>query len=184
MTRRKEGKKERKERNSITAAGLIRHHGPVGDRCPASGKPPKLLNAASPSPACNEDPIPSPCVCPTTSSCAPVSCEPIPTVQVLERITRAARHQCRLKLTTILEATVRENTVDTWNRLFHSPTRCLPMPARSRVRTSVSLASRVKEQVHLEEDPPLRNQGKETRKHPRRRVDPLHGLACQVTRKI
>ena len=59
------------------------------------------------------------------------------------------------------------------------------MPARSRGRISVSLASRVKEQVRLDEGPPLRNQGRESEKHPRRRVDPLRrGLARQVTRRI
>ena len=51
-------------------------------------------------------------------------------------------------------------------------------------RTSVSLASRVKEQVCLEKGPPLCNQGRNSGKHPHRRVNPLHGLACQVTRKI
>ena len=97
-------------------------------------------------PVSNEDPTPSPRVYPTTSSGPLVSCKPIPAVQVLERIPRAARHQCHLKLTTILEATVRETTVDAWNQLFHFPTRCLQMPARLRGRTSVSLASRVKKQ--------------------------------------
>ena len=58
------------------------------------------------------------------------------------------------------------------------------MSARSRGRTSLSLASRVKEQDRLEEGPPLRNQGRETEKHSRRRVDLLHGLAHQVTRKF
>ena len=43
----------------------------------------------------------------------------------------------------------------TWNWLFCFPLRCLRMLARSRGRTSVSLASRVKEQVRLEEGPPL-----------------------------
>ena len=78
---------------------------------------------------------------------------------------------------------MRENTVDAWKQLFRIPKRCLWMPARSRGRTSVSLASRVKEQVRLEEGSTLRNQGRETGKHPCRKVDPLRGLACQVTRK-
>ena len=128
----------------------------VGDRSSGWGKPTKQLNAALPSPVSNEDPTPSPRVRPTTSSGPLVSCEPIPAVQVLERIPIAARHQCHLKLTTILEA------VDAWNQLFHFLTRCIWMPARSRGRISASLAIRVTEQVRLEEGPPLRNQERET----------------------
>ena len=58
------------------------------------------------------------------------------------------------------------------------------MPARSRGRTPVSLASRVKEEVRLKEGPLLKTQGRETEKHPHRRVKPLPRLASQVTRKI
>ena len=82
------------------------------------------------------------------------------------------------------DAVVRVNTAVAWNLLLRFPTRLLRMPARSRGRTSVSSASRVKEQVRLEDGSLLRNQGRETEKHPHRRVDPLRGLACQVTRKI
>ena len=89
---------------SVTAASLIRRHGSIEDKCPGSGKPPKQLNAALLSPVSSEDPISSPRACPTTPSCPPVSREPIPAVWVLERVPRAARHQCHLKLTTILEA--------------------------------------------------------------------------------
>ena len=130
---------------SVTAAGLIRCHGPVGNRCLGSGKSRKQLNAvlSPPSPVSNKDSTPLPRACPTTSSASVVACEFIESilaVRVLERIPKAARHQCRLKLTTILEAVVRGASVDAWKRLFRFSMSCLRVPARLRNRVSVSLA--------------------------------------------
>lgn len=132
---------------SITSTGLIRTHGPLRDRCLGSGKLPKQPNAASSqSSRCSGGTARLPRVRPTISPLSDVanaSLEPIVAVQVLDRIPKVARHQCRLKLTTILNAVVSLNSVDAWNRLFQFPTRCLRMPARSRGRNSgYSLASR------------------------------------------
>ena len=122
--------------------GLIYHHGPVGDKSSGSGKLPKQLNAVLPSPVSlslsqysHEDLKPLPCACPTTSSASVVSCESIPAVQVLERIPKAARHQCCLKLATILEVVVKGTSVDAWNWFFCFSTSCLREPARLRGRT-------------------------------------------------
>ena len=94
---------------------------------------------------------------------------------VLERIPKAARHQCHLKLTAILEAVVVGTSVDAWNQLFCFSTSCLRVSARKRGRTSVQLASRVKEEICLEKSPTLRNLKRQTAKHPHRRDDPCKG---------
>ena len=88
---------------SVTAEGLICCHGPVGDRCPGSGKLPKQPDAFLPSPVSNEDPTPSPCAHSPTSLGLAVIRKPIPSVRVLERIPKVARRQCHLKLTTASE---------------------------------------------------------------------------------
>ena len=92
---------------SITSAGLIRSHGPIGDRCSSSGKPPRQspwhLDAASPLPSSSREMTPSPRVRSAALPVSVVSLEPIVRVRVLDRIPKAARHQCCLKLTTILD---------------------------------------------------------------------------------
>ena len=115
-----------------------------------------------------------------------MSLEPIPAVRVLERIPKEARHQCCLKLTTILEGVVRKSSADAWDCLLQFFMHCLHVPLCSRGRggASIPLASRVKEQVHLEEGPSLRDQGRYTEKHPQKIVDPRHGLAHRVTSQI
>ena len=57
--------------------------------------------------------------------------KPITAVCVLERIPKAARHQCHLELTTILKRSVKETSVGAWNCLLQYPTHCLRVPVRS-----------------------------------------------------
>ena len=113
------------------------------------------------------------------------SIAPIPASRTLDRIPKAARYQCRVKLTTIMEV-VGENSIVAWSRLFHFPTRCLRIPDRSSNKEgrSAVLASIVKEQVRLEEGPPLRDHGGKVGKFPLKNDDPLHGLARRVSSKI
>ena len=124
---------------SVTATGLIRSHGPVGDRCPGSRKPPKQPDASPRLTQSGSGRGPSSGLSPTASlgvrSAASVvsmdlaaSFGPFPAARTLGRIPKAARYQCRAKLTTIMEEVVGENSIDAWNHLFQFPTCCLRMP--------------------------------------------------------
>ena len=59
-----------------------------------------------------------------------------------------------------------------------------PRPKRSKGTFSVSLASRVKEQIHLEQDVTLGSRGCRIGKRPKKPSDPLNKLARGVSRKI
>ena len=95
---------------SATATGLIRSHGPVGDRCPGSRKPPKQPDVSprptSPSsgrgPSSGQPPAPSPDVRSAASMDLAASLKPFPAARTLGRIPEAARYQCHAKLTTIM----------------------------------------------------------------------------------
>ena len=176
---------------SVTATVLIRSHGPVGDRCPGSRKPPKQPDASprptSPSsgrgPSSGQPPAPSLDIRSAASMDLAASLEPFPDARTLGRIPKAARYQCRAKLTTIMEEVVGENSIDAWNRLFQFPTRSFRTPERSSSREgrSASLASIVKEQVRLEEGPSLCGHSGKVKKFPRKMDDPLRGLAHRVS---
>ena len=95
---------------SATATGLIRSHGPVGDRCPGSRKPPKQPDVSprptSPNsgrgPSSGQPPAPSPDVRSAASMDLAASLKPFPAARTLGRIPEAARYQCHAKLTTIM----------------------------------------------------------------------------------
>ena len=174
---------------SVTTAGLIRIHGPVGDRCSGSRKPPKQPDSSKgPSNGQPPPPTSSPGARfrSSTSMDLAASIVPIPASRTLDRIPKAARYQCHVKLTTIMEEVVGENSIVAWSRLLHFPTRCLRTPDRSsnKERRSAVLASIVKEQVRLEEGPPLHGHGGKVGKFPQKNDDPLRGLARRVSSKI
>lgn len=77
----------------------------------------------------------------------------IPSVKVVDWIPRAARHQAGLKFDSILQDVVRLNSIDSWNRLFLFPTSCLRVPYND--DSSKSLTSKIKEQILLEDPPPV-----------------------------
>ena len=108
---------------SVTAAGLVRLHGPVRSRCPGSRKPP--LSQVS-SNIFSQPPIRGPYA--GNSPQDSLDLPPAPSRKLLKRIPRGSREACAYKLTTILEATVRQNDVASWDRLLHFAACCLYAP--------------------------------------------------------
>ena len=171
---------------SLTSAGVMRVHGPMGRRCPGSGKPPRGFSGQRTSvPSGEADQHQG--VTPSSQSSVvslsqgePAVVQHLPIVRVLRRIPKAAREQCSSKLTSILEEVVRSNDVCSWNRLFQFATSCLRLPHRGNPHQS--LASKIKDQLREGALPLVYgNPSLSKRKKP---GDPLEGLARQVSRKI
>ena len=136
---------------SLTSAGVMRVHGPMGRRCPGSGKPPRGFSGQRTSVPSGEavqhqgvTPSSQPSVV-SLSQGEPAVVQHLPIVRVLRRIPKAAREQCSSKLTSILEEVVRSNDVCSWNRLFQFATSCLRLPHRGNPHQS--LASKIKDQL-------------------------------------
>ena len=171
---------------SLTSVGVMRVHGPVGRRCPGSGKPPRGFSGQRTSVPSGEagqhqgvTPPSQPSVV-SLSQGEPAVVQHLPIVRVLRRIPKAAREQCSSKLTSILEEVERSNDVCSWNRLFQFATSCLRLPHRGNPHQS--LASKIKDQLREEALPLVYgNPSLSKRKKP---GDPLEGLARQVSRKI
>ena len=146
----------------LTRAGLIRVHGPVEDRCPGSRKPPSSLPLRENTPT--EDFRPR-----------------RPSVSILKRIPRASRDLSARKLASILDLVTTDNTVASWDRLFHFASRCLRVPKRGGHRRS--LASHVNQMIREEVDPEVPQQisVKQRRRTAR---DPLETLAIRVASKL
>ena len=122
---------------SLTAAGVIRTHGPVDNHCPGSRKPPVAGPASTPEashsgPHGTNHPAPPPLppAARLNHHLPEPSLRPIPLVRVLKRIPRATRELTGMKLATILEDVVSKNDVTAWERLLHFSVRCLRTPAR------------------------------------------------------
>ena len=171
---------------SLTSAGVMRVHGPVGRRCPGSGKPPRGFSGqrtSVPSGEADQHQGVTPPSRPSVVSLSqgePAAVQHLPIVRVLRRIPKAAREQCSSKLTSILEEVERSNDVCSWNRLFQFSTSCLRLPHRGNPHQS--LASKIKDQLR-EEAPPL-VYGYPSLSKRKKPGDPLEGLARQVSRKI
>ena len=173
---------------SLTAAGLIRTHGPVDNRCPGSRKLPAARPAstseASQSGPCGTDhpaPPPLPPAVRLDHHSPQPPLRPIPPVRVLKRIPRASRGLAGMKLASILEDVVSKNDVTAWERLLHFSVRCLRTPARC--GRNWSLATLVNRQLREEEDPPTiipsrRGKGKGKAK------DPMESLGHRVSEKL
>ena len=113
---------------SVTAAGLVRLHSPVRSHCPGSCKPP--LSQVS-SNIFSQPPIRGPYV--GNSPQDSLDLPPAPSRKLLKRIPCGSREACVYKLTTILEATVQQNDVASWDRLLRFAARCLYAPPRGAV---------------------------------------------------
>ena len=125
----------------VSASGQLRTHGPLADRCPGSGKPPR------PSVSSDEPPPAPPCGSAASPlSAASPSLAPIPKNRVLRRIPKSARQQCSDKLTAVLRDVVSSNLVEAWNKLFLFAPRCL-IDYQKNSKTTDSLASLVKRQL-------------------------------------
>ena len=134
---------------TITAAGLVRQHGPLRARCPGSHQPP--ANSTQP-PQAVLSRSGRPLVAPLTGSATfqPTCLPPRATVKILKRIPKASRLSAGRKLATILEAVVGKNDHASWDRLFRFSSRCLRAPKRGGQRRS--LATVVNRQLEEETD--------------------------------
>ena len=148
---------------AVTAAGFVRVHGPVGDRCAGSREVPchdpclatdvasshAVAGAAVTSHSASSQVLSSP----SPSEGLPelvLSCRPDHSVRILKRVPRASRQQAASKLACIVQDVVDLNTVEAWVRLMKFSRRCLARPSRGGHRRS--LATAVNRQLREEAD--------------------------------
>ena len=145
----------------LTRLGLIRVHGPVGDRCAGSRNPP----------------IQTPDLMSPVSTLNPSR----PTQKILKKIPRASRHLAASKLATILDEVVKDNSSASWDRLIRFPVRCLRAPRRGGHRRS--LASLTNQLIGEEGDPePVPNQ--RPHRPPQTTTTSLETLATRISAKL
>ena len=162
----------------LTRAGLVRVHGPVGNRCRGSRNLPFIPNlgqgagiGASP---------------PSSPPRREVLTPPRSTVKILKRIPRASRDHAARKLATILDQVVLNNNTASWDRLFSFAPCYLRVPRRGGHRRN--LASHINAMLREESDPDPPDSIPEERSHRQHRgqdpQDPLQNLAAQVAAKL
>ena len=141
---------------SLTAAGVVRFHGPVALRCPGSRRPPTtteaLLSSSSSRGLQRDDPGGQPSQPPLEALLPlPLRCE------VRIRIPRASRAQAGTKLASILEAVTRANDHASWDRLLRFCLRCFKVPSRGGHRRSLvaAIAKQLGEEADGPSTPPL-----------------------------
>ena len=83
----------------------------------------------------------------------PLRLESIPKVRVLKYIPKAAREQYGQKLGKFLDGIVKNNTPQSWERLFLFSVWYLRVP--SRINSGKSLSSHIKIELREEQDPAL-----------------------------
>ena len=132
---------------AVTAAGMIRIHGPVRARCPGSRRPP-VSGGVGNEEAGDPPRAPTSDIVLTSSTTAAAGLPPRSTEKILKRIPKASRLQAGRKMATILEDIVWRNDHAAWDRLARFPSRCLRAPKRGGRRCS--LASKVNRQLDLE----------------------------------
>ena len=179
---------------SVTAAGLIRQHGPLRNRCPGSRKQPgpgsqsgvlsslsQQLHGAVGMHAASSLSSQIPTV---TQRCPlPLKC----LVKILKRIPRASREQAASKLATILDAIVSNSNHTSWCRLLQFSVRCFHVAGEgARMVKRCSLASIVNRKLREETDPPVprqssRSNRQSTKSSPK---DPVAYLASRVSSKL
>ena len=172
---------------SITAAGLIRQHGPLRNRCtgshqqpgPGPGFSPLLSQQPHGPERMRTAPLPSSQTSLDTQQC-PMKCS----VKILKRIPRSSREQAASKLAVILDAVVSKNDHISWVRLLQFSARCLHVPAQR--AKSCSLASMVNRHVREEADPPAPRQSTRSSRLPTKSSpkDPMQYLASRVSSKL
>ena len=155
---------------SLTAAGVVRLHGPVASRCPGSRRPPTtteaLLSSSSSRGLQGDDPGGQRPPQPPLEAFLPLPprCE----VRIIKRIPRASRAQAGTKLASILEAVTRANDHASWDRLLRFCSRCFKVPSRGGHRRSLvaAIAKQLGEEADGPSTPPVSSRG-------RRPVEPL-----------
>ena len=136
---------------SVTAAGLIRQHGPLRSRCPGShqhpGPDPGVSPPLSQQPLGPEGmrtaPLPYSQTSSDTQQC-PLKC----LVKVLKQIPRLEREQAASKLAVILDSIVSKNDYTSWSRLLQFSTWCLHVPAQRAERCSLAFIVNSNWSVH------------------------------------
>ena len=134
---------------SVTRAGLVHVHGPIGNRCPGS----QCLPAASASSNSSSTALPSsaPQFPPSSSLSGITDLPPRPAAKILKRVPRASREVAANELATVVGNVVNCNDHGSWVRRHRFPAQCLRVPQRGRRR---NLASQVILQVSEESDQP------------------------------
>ena len=192
---------------SVTAAGLIRQHGPLRSRCPGSHQEPGPGPGVSPSlsqrphgpEGMHTAPLPSSltssdtdiqqCSRPATRTTkndkheqpvTPSVGRPGPMVSsgILKRVPRGAKDLAARKLASTVENVVTGNDPLMWKRLFYFSSRCLKIPRRGGRRWS--LAATVTNAPCPE--PQIRRSGRHQRSG--RKDDPMEVLASRVASKL
>ena len=142
---------------AVTAAGLLRLHGPVSARCPGSRQPPAapVDQSANSSPSYlassgHEVNFDVEAAAPHAPHSLPLP--PRPPVRILKCLPKASRELAGKKLAAILDAVVSRNDHASWDRLLRFSSRCLMHPGRGGRRWS--LATAVNTQLRDESDPP------------------------------
>ena len=175
---------------AVTAAGLLRQHGPVSARCPGSRQPPAAPIDVSSQPATDSPPSYSAssgheanfddeAATPHTPYSLPLP--PKALGRILKCLPMASRDLAGKKFAAILDAVVSRNDHASWDRLLRFSSRCLRHPGRGGRRWS--LATAVKTQLRDETDPPTTTTT--TRPHPKRKESDLGKLlADRVSEKL
>ena len=138
--------------------GGVRVHGPVDNRCPGSGKQPRIAAPLGHSFSSTESSPPATTVVADSSPGPPPSPAHVeglhlqPPGKIVKRIPRASREHAASKLAAILDDVTAANNVASWTRLLNFPRRCLRVPVRGGSRWS--LARQVNRQLTEECDPP------------------------------
>ena len=178
---------------SVTAAGLVRLHGPLCSRCPGSRQQPGPSPGSRVSPSLSQQPhtpegiraasLPSSQIsthATDTRQCPlPLKCS----AKILKRISRASREQAASKLARILDAIVSKSDYASWDRLLRFSTRCFHAAAKGAKRCS--LASMVNRQLREEADP-LPHQSTRSNRQPAKSSpnDPMAYLSSRVSSKL
>ena len=103
-------------------------------------------------------------------------------VNIIKRLPKASRECAARKFAAILEAVVRKNDHNSWNRLLCFSRRCLRHPDRGECRRS--LATAINNQLRDEADPPPALIRSTTRKRFLPADDPTTILAAHVSGKL
>ena len=164
---------------TLTKTGLVRTHGPVGNRCSGSPVPPASNSSATP-PSEKAQQRPDPPVQGKKED--PQRPPNRSDVKILKRIPHSSREVAAKRLASVVEAIVAKNDQASWNRLLRFATRCLRAPKRGGRRWN--MAREINEQIRAESDPPpVSSHPKPHLKRPKTR-DALEALASLVASKL
>lgn len=158
----------------LTAAGLIRQHGPIAARCGGSHQLPASLPASANSKALFSTPT-------VTQPLLSIPHEPTfcqKTCLANKEDTSGIEGLCGSKLTSILFSIVSKNDIEAWNNLFHFNSHCLRLPSHN----AGSLVAALNKQ--LSDGPNLASSKQNSNPKKSKLYDPLMSLAARVSAKI